>query len=160
MLFRKIWRIIIIWGAVCIHRFLFFDVCVDVTWWEWIVRSHRRQSLKRGTRWFCYWKFHQCLQLIVWGRGWRGREEKRKKTTFRPLGFLKSGQTWGSPVVKPEEAQWAKRLLSLLFPSPSPSTSYYHYTLFQTCLQLILDLRQTHKFCPWTATGLTRTQTF
>ena len=36
---------------------------------------------------------------------------------------------------RPNEAQWAKRcLLSLLFPSPSPSTVYYQYTLFQTKL--------------------------
>ena len=69
-----------------------------------------------------------CLKesiVIVWSRGWRGREEKRKKT-FRPRGET-----------RPEEAQWTKRcLLSLLFPSPSPSTSYFSFALF--LLKLIL----------------------
>ena len=66
--------------------------------------------------------------MIVKSWGWRGGEEKRKKTTFRPLGFLRS-----------EEAQWPKRLLSLLFPSPSPSTLCYQYTLFQTKVSKTLE---------------------
>ena len=42
----------------------------------------------------------------------RGRETKKKKTTLRPLGFL-----------RPEEAQWKKRLLFPLSHSPSPYTT-------------------------------------
>ena len=52
----------------------------------------------------------------------KGGEEDNVSPTGLP-------QVW--PELRPEEAQWAKRCL---LPLPSPSTWYYHYTLFQTKL--------------------------